>query len=306
MLRIAIIGYGNLGKGVEKALLKRKDAEIVGVFTRRSPDTVNTLGTSVHHMDDLLSYKDAVDVAILCGGSASDLPVQTPEITKHFNTIDSYDNHALIKNHQENVDAASNNTTSIISCGWDPGIFSIQRLYVESILGVQNQTFWGEGVSQGHSDAIRRLDGVIDAIQLTVPKDAAMQKARLGESDIEDKHKRVCYVVTDREDKSVLASEITTMPNYFEPYETEVHFVTQDELNLRFPTMPHGGFVIGSDETSTMEFSLKLKSNPEFTAQVLVAYAYACNRMHQEKIYGAHTVFDVAPKYLMPDAYGIL
>lgn len=306
MLKVAIVGYGNLGKGVEKVLLNKDDAEIVGVFTRRDPQNVSTLEATVYHMDDLLNFEDEIDVCILCGGSATDLPVQTPELSQYFNTVDSYDNHKLIEKHQENVQRKTNKTTAIVSVGWDPGIFSLQRLYIESILGVSNHTFWGEGVSQGHSDAVRRLDGVQAAIQLTVPQEEAMKKARLGEKDIEDKHKRVVYVVSDREDKDVLEQEIKTMPNYFAPYETHVHFVSQEELDLRFPTMPHGGFVIGSDDNALMEFSLKLKSNPDFTAQVLVAYAYACVNMNLEHKYGAYTIFDVAPKYLKRAQYDIL
>lgn len=306
MLKAAIIGYGNLGKGVEKALLKRDDAKIVGVFTRRDPKTLNTQGAKPYHMDDLLNFEDEIDVCILCGGSATDLPVQTPELAQYFNTVDSYDNHKLIKEHQENVSRKIKNTTSIVSVGWDPGLFSLQRLYIESILNIENNTFWGAGVSQGHSDAVRRLEGVVDAIQVTVPKDEAIKRARQGEKDIQDKHKRVVYVVSERDDLDVLEKEIKTMPNYFEPFETDVHFVSQNELDLRFPTMPHGGFVIGSDENSTIEFSLKLKSNPEFTAQVLVAYAYACLRMNEDKMIGAYTVFDVAPKFLSKDRYDIL
>lgn len=306
MLKVAIVGYGNLGRGVEKALLSREDAHITGVFTRRNPKDVMTLVAPVYALDKILDHKEAIDVCILCGGSATDLPQQTPQLAKYFNVVDSYDNHKLIKHHQTTVDKMAISTTAIISVGWDPGLFSIQRLYIESILKVSNQTFWGEGVSQGHSDAVRRLPGVIDAIQVTVPKAEAMENARRGHTDIIDKHKRVVYVVSERVDQDTLAHEIKSMPNYFEPYETEVHFLTQAELNAQFPSMPHGGFVIGSDSQSQIEFSLKLQSNPEFTAQVLVAYAYACVRMHKEKTYGAFNVFDVAPKYLMEDVYDIL
>ncbi len=306
MLKVAIVGYGNLGRGVEKALIAREDAIITGVFTRREPSTVQTSGTAVYHLDNILDFKEDIDVCILCGGSATDLPVQTPELTKYFNTVDSYDNHKLIKEHQTNVGNQADKTTSIVSVGWDPGLFSIQRLYIESILNVSNQTFWGEGVSQGHSDAVRRLSGVQDAIQLTVPQEEAMHQAREGAQEIEDKHKRVVYVVSDRDDKENLTKEITEMPNYFAPYKTEVHYLSQSELNEMFPTMPHGGFVIGSDDSSQMEFSLKLKSNPDFTARVLVAYAYACVRMNAKGYHGAYTVFDVAPKYLLEDAYDIL
>lgn len=306
MYKFAIVGYGNLGKGVEKALMRRDDAQVVGVFTRRNPDTVHTLGTNVYHLDDILDFKEEIDLCIMCGGSANDLPVQTPFYSQYFNTVDSYDNHQLIKEHKENVDRMTNKTTSVVSVGWDPGLFSLQRLLVESILNVPNHTFWGEGVSQGHSDAVRRLDGVIDAIQLTVPLEEAMKEARMGIQKINNKHKRVVYLVSDREDKAVLENEIKTMPNYFADYESEVHFVSQAELDLRFPTMPHGGFVIGSNEETQIEFSLKLKSNPDFTAQVLVAYAFACQRMHEEKIYGAHSIFDIAPKYLAKERYDIL
>lgn len=306
MLKVAIVGYGNLGRGVEKALLSRNDAEIVGVFTRRDPSTVGTIESKTYHMDSILDFKGQVDICILCGGSATDLPEQTPYLAAHFNTIDSYDNHKLIETHQNNVEKNSNQTTSIVSVGWDPGLFSLQRLYIESILNVPNQTFWGEGVSQGHSDAVRRLKGVKDAIQLTIPKEKAMDEARQGKQDIEDKHKRVVYVVSDRDDKDVLTQEIKTMPNYFEPYETEVYYLSQVELNEKFPSMPHGGFVIGSDDSSQIEFSLKLKSNPEFTAQVIVAYAYACKAMHEAGYYGAFNIFDVAPKYLLKSYYDIL
>lgn len=306
MFKIAIIGYGNLGKGVEKALLKRKDAKIVGVFTRRNPNSLQTRGSKVYHIDELWDKKSEIDICILCGGSAHDLPEQSPAIAKYFNIVDSYDNHALIKNHQENVGKNAEKTTAIISVGWDPGLFSLQRLYAEAILGAKCQTFWGEGVSQGHSDALRRLKGVSDAVQITVPLKEAMDKARMGEKEIDNKHKRVCYVVAENSDQKALEEEIKNMPHYFAPYETEVHFVSQQELIERFPDMPHGGFVIGSDNDSTMEFSLKLNSNPQFTAQVLVAYAFACVNMHKQKIYGAYNVFDVAPKYLMGNRYDIL
>ncbi|HZJ86965.1 MAG TPA: diaminopimelate dehydrogenase [Erysipelothrix sp.] len=305
MLNVAIVGYGNLGKGVEKALEKREDAHIVGIFSRRDPNTLKTQNKA-YHFDDIFALKDKIDVCILCGGSANDLPIQTPLLSEHFNTVDSYDNHALIKEHQEKVNQKTNKTTSIISVGWDPGLFSIQRLYIESILGVSNHTFWGEGVSQGHSDAIRQLDGVIDAIQVTVPLEEAIKKAQDGVTDIKNKHKRVAYVVSDRNDKDELENEIKTMPHYFAPFETEVHFVTQAKLKEMFPTMPHGGHVIGSDGESKMEFTLQLASNPNFTAQVLVAYAYACVNMNMMKMVGAYTVYDVAPKYLSKDRFDIL
>lgn len=305
MVRFAIVGYGNLGKGVESALLKRDDAEIVGIFSRRDPSTLKTQGSKTFHYDTLFEMKEDIDVCILCGGSAHDLPTQTPELSKYFNTVDSYDNHQMIKTHKENVASQIDNTVSIISVGWDPGLFSLMRLYATSILNSQ-ETFWGEGISQGHSDALRRIEGVIDAIQVTVPNPSAMEKAREGQTDLKDKHQRVCYVVTNRKDKDILTQEIKTMPNYFLGYDTTVHYVTQTELNEKFPTMPHGGFVIGSDEASIMEFSLKLKSNPTFTAQVLLAYAYAAYNMQQDGIHGAHTVFDVAPKYLLDDNLSIL
>lgn len=305
MIRFAIVGYGNLGKGVEAALLKRADAEIVGIFSRRNPSTLETKGSQAFYYDTLFEMKDKIDVCILCGGSAHDLPIQTPEISKYFNTVDSYDNHGQIANHKNNVDSHIDDKVSIISVGWDPGLFSLMRLYATSILGTQ-ETFWGEGVSQGHSDALRRIDGVIDAIQVTVPNPLAIQKARAGQTELQDKHQRVCYVVTERLDKDRLTEEIKNMPNYFFGYDTEVHYLTQDELTQKFPTMPHGGFVIGSDDDSLMEFSLKLRSNPTFTAQVLVSYAYAAYHMNQEGIKGAHTVYDVAPKYLLQDNFDIL
>lgn len=305
MVNFAIVGYGNLGKGVEEALLKKEDAHIVGVFTRRDPQTLKTQSTPTYAYETLFEMKDQIDVAILCGGSAKDLPTQTPELSKYFNTVDSFDNHGEIKRHKETVHQNISDTTAIISVGWDPGLFSLMRMYSKSILG-SVESFWGEGVSQGHSDALRRLEGVQDAIQITVPSKEAMKKARLGETDLKDKHKRVCFVVSDRDDKDTLIMEIKTMPGYFLGYETEVNFLTQAALRAKFPDMPHGGFVIGSDDASVMEFSLKLKSNPKFTAQVLVAYAYAAYRMNQEGIKGCHTVFDVAPKYLLDESDDIL
>lgn len=306
MLRVAIVGYGNLGRGVEKELLRRKDAQIVGIFTRREAKTLETQGSKAYHINDLENFIGKIDVCVLCGGSAYDLPQQTPSIAKHFNVVDSYDNHALIQSHQKAVNQSAKKTTAIVSVGWDPGLFSLQRIYIETILGVESQTFWGEGISQGHSDALRGIEGVIDAIQITQPRKEAMTKVRQGEHDILDKHKRLAYVVTNRKDLDVLDDEIKNMPNYFKGYETEVTFLSQEELDARFPNMPHGGFVIGSDGASQMEFSLKLDSNPNFTAQVLVAYAYACFNMNQANIKGAYTIFDVAPRHLASGRYDIL
>lgn len=312
MTKVAIVGYGNLGRGVERSLKQNPDMELIGVFTRRSPENVSTEGATAYHMDDLLGKKNEIDVCILCGGSATDLPVQTPEITKNFNTIDSFDTHAKIPEHFANVDqvAKENQTVSIISTGWDPGLFSLNRLYAQSILPTgETTTFWGKGVSQGHSDALRRIEGVADATQYTIPNSEIIDKLKAGEKlelSTRDKHFRQCFVVLEEgADEAAIKEEIVTMPNYFSDYDTEVNFISQDELNRDHKAMPHGGTVLhtgttGESTNQVIEYSLQLESNPEFTASVLVAYARACVRLAKEKQFGAFTVLDIAPKYLSP------
>lgn len=312
MIKVAIVGYGNLGRGVERALKQNTDMELVGVFTRRKPETVQTDGAPVYLMDDLEAQKEKIDVCILCGGSATDLPVQTPAITKNFNTIDSFDTHAKIPEHFANVDqvAKDNQTVSIISTGWDPGLFSLNRLYAESILPEgKTYTFWGKGVSQGHSDALRRIEGVANAIQYTIPKSEVIEKLKAGEKmnlTTRDKHLRECFVVlAENADADAIKEEIVTMPNYFDEYDTIVHFISADELKRDNAAMPHGGTVLRTgttheDTKQVIEYNLQLESNPEFTASVLVAYARACARLAAEKQFGAFTVLDIAPKYLSP------
>lgn len=312
-IRIGIVGYGNIGRGVEQAIARNDDMELKAVFTRRDPATVaiKTPGAEVKHFDDMLSMRDAIDVMMLCGGSATDLPVMGPEIAANFNTIDSFDTHAKIPEYFANVDKAAKagNNVSIISVGWDPGLFSLNRLYAESIL-VQGSTytFWGKGVSQGHSDAIRRIAGVKNAIQYTVPIEEAVDRVRTGsepELTTRDKHLRECYVVAEEgADKAAIEQAIKTMPNYFDEYDTTVTFISEEELKENHSKMPHGGFVIRTGETGTegnkhvIEYSLKLDSNPEFTASVLVAYARAAYRLSQKGENGARSVFDIAPALL--------
>ena len=312
-IRIGIVGYGNIGRGVEQAIKRNEDMELVAVFTRRDPASVKvaTEGTKVVHMDDMLSMKGDVDVMVLCGGSATDLPVMGPEIAANFNTIDSFDTHAKIPEYFANVDKAAKegNNISIISVGWDPGMFSLNRLYAESIL-VQGSTytFWGKGVSQGHSDAIRRIPGVKNAIQYTVPVDEAVDQVRSGSEPkltTRDKHTRECYVVAQEgANKAEIENAIKTMPNYFDEYNTTVHFISEEELKRDHSKMPHGGFVIRTGETGeegnkhVIEYSLKLDSNPEFTASVLIAYARAAYRLNQKGENGARSVFDIAPALL--------
>lgn len=312
-IRIGIVGYGNIGRGVEQAIARNDDMELKAVFTRRDPSAVviKTAGAEVKHFDDMLSMKDEIDVMMLCGGSATDLPVMGPEIAANFNTIDSFDTHAKIPEYFENVDKAAKagNNVSIISVGWDPGMFSLNRLYAESIL-VQGSTytFWGKGVSQGHSDAIRRIDGVRNAIQYTVPIEEAVDRVRTGsepELTTREKHLRECYVVAEEgTDKAAIEQAIKTMPNYFDEYDTTVTFISEEELKENHSKMPHGGFVIRTGETGTegnkhvIEYSLKLDSNPEFTASVLVAYARAAYRLSQKGENGARSVFDIAPALL--------
>ena len=312
-IRIGIVGYGNIGRGVEQAIKRNEDMELVSVFTRRDPASVKvaTEGAKVVHMDDMLSMKGDVDVMVLCGGSATDLPVMGPEIAANFNTIDSFDTHAKIPEYFANVDKAAKegNNISIISVGWDPGMFSLNRLYAESIL-VQGSTytFWGKGVSQGHSDAIRRIPGVKNAIQYTVPVDEAVDQVRSGSEPkltTRDKHTRECYVVAQEgANKAEIENAIKTMPNYFDEYNTTVHFIAEEELKRDHSKMPHGGFVIRTGETGeegnkhVIEYSLKLDSNPEFTASVLIAYARAAYRLNQKGENGARSVFDIAPALL--------
>ena len=312
-IKIGIVGYGNIGRGVEQAIKRNEDMELAVVFTRRDPASVKvaTEGAKVVHMDDMLSMKGDVDVMVLCGGSATDLPVMGPEIAANFNTIDSFDTHAKIPEYFANVDKAAKegNNISIISVGWDPGMFSLNRLYAESIL-VQGSTytFWGKGVSQGHSDAIRRIPGVKNAIQYTVPVDEAVDQVRSGSEPkltTRDKHTRECYVVAQEgANKAEIENAIKTMPNYFDEYNTTVHFISEEELKRDHSKMPHGGFVIRTGETGeegnkhVIEYSLKLDSNPEFTASVLIAYARAAYRLNQKGENGARSVFDIAPALL--------
>ena len=314
-MKIAIYGYGNLGRGVECAVNAASDAELFGVFTRRAPDTVKTVsGANVYHVDDILKYKDDIDVVVICGGSATDLPEMTPSLAKDFCVVDSFDTHAKIPEHFANVDtvAKENNHTALISGGWDPGMFSINRLYASAILpDGKDYTFWGKGVSQGHSDAIRRIDGVKDAKQYTVPIDEALTAVRSGsepELTTRQKHLRECFVVAeDGADLDRIENEIKTMPNYFADYDTIVHFISEEELKRDHAGIPHGGFVIRTGKTGAnkennhiIEYSLKLDSNPEFTASVLVAYARAINKLYNRGDYGCKTVFDIAPADLSP------
>lgn len=313
MIRIGVLGYGNLGKGVELAMQNNDDMELVAIFTRRDPESIKTMkDTKVVSVNDIEDYKDKIDVLIICGGSATDLPVQTPKYAKMFNVIDSFDTHAKIFEHFNNVDksATETNHVALISCGWDPGAFSLNRLMAENFLPEGNTyTFWGTGVSQGHSDAIRRIEGVKNAIQYTIPVDSAMERVRNGENPeltTREKHTRECYVVLeDGADPVKVENEIKTMPNYFDEYDTTVHFITEEELKKNHSKMPHGGFVIRSGKTGLnnetnqiIEYSLKLESNPEFTSSILVSYARAIYRLAEKKEYGCKTVFDIAPALL--------
>lgn len=315
-IRIGIAGYGNLGKGVELAIRQNDDMELVGVFTRRAPETVKllTAGIPVFPIADIVSHKNDVDVLIICGGSATDLPEQTPALAKNFNVIDSFDTHARIPEHFANVDAAAKagGNLAMISLGWDPGLFSLNRVYAESILrSGETYTFWGKGVSQGHSDAIRRVKGVKRGIQYTCPVQSAIDAVRSGSQpalSTRDKHERVCYVVAEESaDLTQIEHDIKTMKNYFDEYNTTVNFISEEEFDREHNALPHGGFVIRSGKTGdgettnqTIEYSLKLGSNPEFTASVLVAYARALSRMAAEGQTGCKTAFDVAPGYLSP------
>ena len=310
-IRVGICGYGNLGRGVESEIKKSKDMELVAIFTRRDPSLVKVnSNTIVDTISNVEEWKDKIDVMIMCGGSRSDLPVQVSEMAKLFNTVDSFDTHAKIPEYFEEVNkiAKDNQHTSTISIGWDPGMFSVMRLYSNSILpNGHTYTFWGKGVSQGHSDAIRRIEGVKDAKQYTIPIEEAVERVRRGENPEllpGEKHLRECFVVVeDGADKERIENEIKTMPNYFDEYKTIVHFISEEELKANHSQMPHGGFVIHSGETSNgnkhvMEFSLKLDSNPEFTSSVLIAVARATYRLNKEGQYGAKTIFDIPPIYL--------
>ncbi len=314
-MKIAIMGYGNLGRGVECAVGQNDDMELVGVFTRRSPETVKTIsGVSVYHADCLLEKKEEIDVLVMCGGSATDLPLQTPEYAKYFNIVDSFDTHAKIPEHFARVDQAAKEggKVAMISVGWDPGMFSLNRLYAGAILREgRDYTFWGKGVSQGHSDAIRRISGVKDAKQYTIPVESALNAVRNCENPeltVRQKHTRECFVVAEEgADLARIEEEIKTMPNYFADYDTTVHFITEEELQRDHAGIPHGGMVLrtgktgmGGEHNHVIEYSLKLDSNPEFTACVLAAYARAAYRMSSEGITGCKTVFDVAPAYLSP------
>ncbi len=318
MIKVGILGYGNLGRGIECAIKQSPDMELAAVFTRRDPEAVQILheNVSVYHVDEALKFQDKIDVMILCGGSAKDLPKQTPEYAKYFHVIDSFDTHARIPEHFEAVDKSAKESghVAMISCGWDPGMFSLNRLYAGAILpNGSDYTFWGKGVSQGHSDAIRRVEGVKNGKQYTIPVEEALERVRSGEEpqlSTREKHIRVCYVVAEEgADKARIEAEIKNMPNYFADYDTTVHFITEEELVRDHSGIPHGGFVIRSGKTGweeehshIIEYSLKLDSNPEFTAAVIVAYARAAVRMAKEGMSGCKTVFDVAPAYLSPQS----
>ena len=315
-MKIGIVGDGNLGKGIECAIKQNPDCELKAVFTRRDPSTVKllTAGVPVYNVKDILDHKDEIDVLVLCGGSATDLPEQTPEYAKYFNVIDSFDTHAKIPQHFANVDAAakSSNHVALISAGWDPGMFSLNRLYANCILpNGTDYTFWGKGVSQGHSDAIRRIEGVKNGKQYTIPVQAALDAVRSGsnpELTTRQKHTRECFVVAEEgADKARIEKEIKEMPNYFADYDTTVHFISEEELLKNHSGIPHGGFVIRTGKTgwdnefnNVIEYSLKLDSNPAFTSSVIIAYARAVNRLQKEGKSGCITVFDVAPAYLSP------
>ena len=315
-IRVGILGYGNLGKGVESAIAQNDDMELKAVFTRRNPESVNvrTAGVKVLQADELSHMQDELDVLILCGGSATDLPVQTPQYASMYNVVDSFDTHARIPEHFAAVDAAAKKAgkVSLISCGWDPGMFSLNRLYANCVLPEgKDYTFWGKGVSQGHSDAVRRIEGVKDCRQYTIPVEKAVEAVRSGsnpELTTREKHTRECFVVAEEgADLAKIENEIKTMPNYFSDYDTTVHFITEEEMKRDHSGLPHGGMVIRTGVTGmekehkhVIEYSLKLDSNPEFTGSVIVAYARAVSRMNKEGMSGCKTVFDVAPAYLSP------
>ena len=313
-IRIGILGYGNLGRGVECAVKQNPDMTLAAVFTRRAPESLRILtpDVPVYHASEAPAHKDEIDVLILCGGSATDLPAQTPDMAQYFNVVDSFDTHAKIPQHFANVDAAAKaaGTVALISCGWDPGMFSLNRVYASAVLPAgQDYTFWGKGVSQGHSDAIRRIEGVADARQYTIPVPAALDAVRSGscpDLSTRQKHTRECFVVLkEGADAARIENEIKTMPNYFADYDTTVHFITAEELKRDHSGIPHGGFVIRTGKTGAnkehnhvIEYSLKLDSNPEFTSSVIVAFARAVNRLQSEGNFGCKTVFDIPPIYL--------
>ncbi len=315
-IKIGIMGYGNLGRGIECAIKQNPDLELVAVFSRRDPKTVKILTETAkaYSADEVLNFKDKLDVLVLCGGSATDLPVQTPMYAEHFNVVDSFDTHAKIPEHFDAVDNASKKggKLAVISSGWDPGMFSLNRLYAGAVLPQgESYTFWGKGVSQGHSDAIRRIDGVVDARQYTIPVASALKAVRSGVNptlSTRQKHERECFVVVeDGADKAKIESEIKTMPNYFADYDTTVHFISQEELDCEHKGIPHGGFVIHSgktgwnnENTHIIEYSLRLDSNPEFTSSVITAVARAVHKMSKDGMVGCKTMFDIAPKYLSP------
>ena len=315
-IRVGILGYGNLGKGVESAIAQNDDMELKAVFTRRNPESVSvrTAGVKVLQADELSHMQDELDVLILCGGSATDLPVQTPQYASMYNVVDSFDTHARIPEHFAAVDTAAKKAgkVSLISCGWDPGMFSLNRLYANCVLPEgKDYTFWGKGVSQGHSDAVRRIEGVKDCRQYTIPVEKAVEAVRSGsnpELTTREKHTRECFVVAEEgADLAKIENEIKTMPNYFSDYDTTVHFITEEEMKRDHSGLPHGGMVIRTGVTGmekehkhVIEYSLKLDSNPEFTGSVIVAYARAVSRMNKEGMSGCKTVFDVAPAYLSP------
>lgn len=315
-MKIGILGYGNLGRGVESAIRQNEDMELTCIITRRDPKTVKpaTEGVEVFSASEIEKLKDKIDVLVLCGGSATDLPVQTPEFARYFNVIDSFDTHARIPEHFSNVDQAAkeNGHVALISCGWDPGMFSLMRLYGASILPEGNDyTFWGKGVSQGHSDAIRRVKGVKNGKQYTIPVEEALESVRKGENPeltTRQKHTRECFVVPEEgADLAQIEQDIKTMPNYFADYDTTVHFITEEEFARDHAGIPHGGFVFRTGVTGfekehkhVVEFSLKLDSNPEFTSSVILAFARAVYRLSKEGVSGCKTVFDIAPAYLSP------
>ena len=315
-IKIGIAGYGNLGKGVRQALQDIEDLELEAVFTRRNPEDLDTSGDdfTAEHVSSARDYVDRIDVMLLCGGSASDLPEQGPKFAEMFNTVDSYDNHGQIPEYYASIDQAASRgaKAALISIGWDPGLFSLNRMLMESVLpGGRGYTFWGPGVSQGHSDAVRRIEGVEDAVQYTIPREEAIEEVRGGnqpELSTGQKHLRRCFVVAGKNaDCEQITREIKNMPGYFDDYETEVNFITQKQLHEEHSAMPHGGFVMHSARTGRdqensqlMEFSLKLDSNPEFTARVLTAYARGIYRMYQEGKTGAFTIYDIPPAYITP------
>ncbi len=315
-MKIGILGYGNLGRGIECAIRQNEDMELAAVFTRRNPETVKILteGVPVYPAEELERMQGKLDVLILCGGSATDLPEQTPAYAKYFNVIDSFDTHARIPEHFDNVDAVAkeNGHVALISCGWDPGMFSLNRLYANAVLPEgKDYTFWGKGVSQGHSDAIRRVEGVKDGKQYTIPVERALEAVRNGDNPeltTRQKHLRECFVVAEEgADLSKIEAAIKTMPNYFADYDTTVHFISEEELKKEHSGIPHGGFVFRTGVTGwekehahIIEYSLKLDSNPEFTSSVIVAYARAVYRLSLEGVSGCKTVFDIAPAYLSP------